>query len=82
MTVDQVEQARTAETARAPSSRLQRRSPSSEAHVRTTRSHYQQSGAEVEQSESQREQPANGVETLAPLTNQREERAAAIRTAR
>ena len=50
--------------------------------MRTTRSHYQQSGAEVEQSEARREQAVNGVETLAPLTNQREERAAAIRTAR
>jgi multidrug efflux system membrane fusion protein len=44
--------------------------------------HYVQSGADVEQSEAQRDQAANGVETLAPLTNQREERAASIRTAR
>jgi membrane fusion protein, multidrug efflux system len=53
----------------------------SEAHVQTTRSHYKQSGADLEQSEAQRDQAANGVEILAPLTSQREERAAAVRTA-
>ncbi len=83
VTVDQVEQARTLlETRTRAVEQATAQVALSEAHVRTTRSHYQQSGAEVEQSEAQREQAANGVETLAPLTNQREERAAAIRTAR
>ncbi len=83
VTVDQVEQARTLlETRTRAVEQATAQVTLSEAHVRTTRSHYQQSGAEVEQSEAQREQAANGVETLAPLTNQREERAAAIRTAR
>ncbi len=83
VTVDQVEQARTLlETRTRAVEQASAQVTLSEAHVRTTRSHYQQSGAEVEQSEAQREQAANGVETLAPLTNQREERAAAIRTAR
>jgi multidrug efflux system membrane fusion protein len=82
VTVDQVEQARTLlETRTRAVEQATAQVTLSEAHVRTTRSHYQQSGAEVEQSEAQREQAANGVETLAPLTNQREERAAAIRTA-
>jgi len=83
VTVDQVEQAQTLlETRTRAVEQATAQVALSEAHVRTTRSHYQQSGAEVEQSEAQREQAANGVETLAPLTNQREERAAAIRTAR
>jgi membrane fusion protein, multidrug efflux system len=83
VTVDQVEQARTLlETRTRAVEQAAAQVTLSEAHVRTTRSHYQQSGAEVEQSEAQREQASNGVETLSPLTNQREERAAAIRTAR
>jgi len=82
VTVDQVEQARTLlETRTRAVEQAAAQVTLSEAHVRTTRSHYQQSGAEVEQSEAQREQAANGVETLSPLTNQREERAAAIRIA-
>jgi multidrug efflux system membrane fusion protein len=83
VTVDQVEQARTLlETRTRGVEQATAQVALSEAHVRTTRSHYQQSGAEVEHSEAQREQAANGVETLAPLTNQREERAAEVRTAR
>ncbi len=82
VTVDQVEQARTLlETRTRAVEQATAQVAVSEAHVRTSRSHYQQSGAEVEQSEAQHEQAVNGVETLAPLTNQREERAAAIRTA-
>ncbi len=83
VTVDQVEQARTLLETRARAvEQAEAQVALGEAHVQSTRSHYLQSGAEVEQSEAQREQAANGVETLAPLTNQREERAAAIRTAR
>jgi multidrug efflux system membrane fusion protein len=83
VTVDQVEQARTLlETRTRAVQQAEAQVAVGEAHVQTTRLHYQQSGADVEQSEAQRDQAANGVETLAPLTNQREERAAAIRTAR
>jgi multidrug efflux system membrane fusion protein len=83
VTVDQVDQARTLlETRTHAVQQAEAQVAVNEAHVQTTRLYYQQSGAEVEQSEAQREQAANGVETLAPLTNQREERAAAIRTAR
>jgi multidrug efflux system membrane fusion protein len=83
VTVDQIDQARTLlETRTHAVQQAEAQVAVNEAHVQTTRLYYQQSGAEVEQSEAQREQAANGVETLAPLTNQREERAAAIRTAR
>jgi membrane fusion protein, multidrug efflux system len=83
VTVDQVDQARTLlETRTRAVQQAEAQVALSEAHVNTTRSQYKRSGADVEQSEAQREQAANGVETLAPLTNQREERAAAIRTAR
>ncbi len=83
VTVDQVDLARTLlETRTRAVQQAEAQVALSEAHVQTTRSHYKQSGADVEQSEAQRDQAANGVETLAPLTNQREERAAAIRTAR
>lgn len=82
VTVDQVDQARTLlETRTRAVQQAEAQVALSEAHVETTRSNYKQSGADVEQSEAQRDQAANGVETLAPLTNQREERAAAVRTA-
>jgi multidrug efflux system membrane fusion protein len=83
VTVDQVDQARTLlETRTRAVEQAEAQVALSEAHVETTRSHYKQSGADVEQSEAQREQAANAVATLAPLTNEREERAAAVRTAR
>jgi multidrug efflux system membrane fusion protein len=83
VTVDQVDQAQTLlETRTRAVQQAEAQVTLSEAHVQTTRLYYQQSGADVQQSEAQRDQAANGVETLAPLTNQREERAAAIRTAR
>ena len=83
VTVDQVDQARTLlETRTRAVQQAEAQVALSEAHVETTRSHYKQSGADVEQSEAQRDQAANAVATLAPLTNQREERAAEIRTAR
>jgi multidrug efflux system membrane fusion protein len=83
VTVDQIDQARTLlETRTRAVQQAEAQVALSEAHVQTTRSYYLQSGADVEQSEAQRDQAANGVETLDPLTNQRLERAAAIRTAR
>jgi multidrug efflux system membrane fusion protein len=83
VTVDQVDQARTLlETRSRAVQQAEAQVAVSEAHVQTTRSQYKRSGADVEQSEAQRDQAANGVEILAPLTNQREERAAAVRTAR
>ncbi len=82
VTVDQVEQARTLlETRNRAVQQAEAQVALNEAHVLTNRSHYEQAGAEVEQRRAQTDQAANGVETLAPLTNQREERAAAVRTA-
>jgi multidrug efflux system membrane fusion protein len=83
VTVDQVDQARTLlETRTRAVQQAEAQVALSDAHVQTTRSQYKQSGADIEESQARRDQAANGVETLAPLTNQREERAAAIRTAR
>jgi multidrug efflux system membrane fusion protein len=82
VTVDQVDQARTLlETRNRAVQQAEAQVALNEAHVLTNRSHYEQAGAEVEQRRAQTDQAANGVETLAPLANQREERAAAVRTA-
>ncbi len=82
VTVDQVDQARTVlETRTRAVEQAQAQVALAEARVQSNRSHFEQSDADVEQRRAQRDQAANGVETLAPLTNQREERAAAIRLA-
>jgi multidrug efflux system membrane fusion protein len=82
VTVDQVDQARTLlETRTRAVQQAEAQVALNEAHVQTNRSHFAQSNADVGQREAQRDQAANGVETLAPLTGQREERSAAIRTA-
>ena len=82
VTVDQVEQARTlVETRTRAVQQAEAQVALAEARVQSNRSHYEQSGADVEQRQAQRDQAANGVQTLAPLITQREERAAAVRTA-
>jgi membrane fusion protein, multidrug efflux system len=82
VTVDQVDQARTLlETRTRAVQQAEAQVAMNEAHVQTNRSHFAQSNADVGQREAQRDQAANGVETLAPLTGQREERSATIRTA-
>ena len=83
VTVDQVDQARTlVETRTRAVQQAEAQVALAEARVQSTQSHFEQSSADVEQRRAQRDQAANGVETLAPLTNQREERAAAVRLAR
>ena len=83
VTVDQVDQARTlAETRSRAVQQAEAQVALAEARVQSSQSHFEQSSADVEQRRAQRDQAANGVETLAPLTNQREERAAAVRLAR
>ncbi len=83
VTVDEVDQARTTvETRTRAVQQAEAQVALAEARVQSNQSHYQQSTAEVEQRRAQRDQAANGVETLEPLTNQREERAAAVRLAR
>lgn len=82
VTVDQVDQARTlVETRGRAVQQAEAQVALAEARVQSNQSYFEQSSAEVEQRRAQRDQAANGVETLAPLTNQREERAAAVRLA-
>ncbi len=82
VTVDQVDQARTLlETRNRAVQQAAAQVAFRQAHVQTNRSRFEQSNADVEQRQAQRAQAANGVETLAPLTGQLEERAAAIRLA-
>ena len=83
VTVDQVDQARTlVETRTRAVQQAEAQVALAEARVQSNQSHYEQSSADVEQRRAQRDQAANGVQTLEPLTNQREERAAAVRLAR
>lgn len=83
VTVDQVDQARTlVETRTRAVQQAEAQVALAEARVQSNQSHFEQSSADVEQRRAQRDQAANGVQTLAPLTNQREERAAAVRLAR
>ena len=83
VTVDQVDQARTlVETRSRTVQQAEAQVTLAEARVQSSLSHFEQSSADVEQRRAQRDQAVNGVETLAPLTNQREERAAAVRLAR
>ena len=83
VTVDQVDQARTlVETRTRAVQQAEAQVTLAEARVQSNQSHFEQSSADVEQRRAQRDQAANGIETLAPLTNQREARAAAVRLAR
>lgn len=82
VTADQVDQARTLLEVRTRAvQQAQAQVAQQEARVQSARSHFAQSNADVEQRRAQQDQAANGVETLAPLTGQLEERAAAIRLA-
>ena len=83
VTVDQVDQARTlVETRSRAVQQAEAQVALAEARVQSNESHFEQSSADVEQRRAQRDQAANGIQTLEPLTNQREERAAAVRLAR
>ena len=82
VTVDQVDQARTlVETRSRAVQQAEAQVALAEARVQSNQSHFEQSAADVQQRRAQQDQAANGVETLQPLTNQREERAAAVRLA-
>ena len=82
VTADQVDQARTLlETRNREVQQAEAQVALRQARVQTDRSHLDQSEADIEQRQAQRDQAANGVETLAPLTGQLEDRAAAIRLA-
>jgi multidrug efflux system membrane fusion protein len=82
VTVDQVEQSRTAVTSRQQAVEQQRAQVLlAEAQVRSAEAQYEQAKAVVEQSHAQLGQSQHSVLTLDPLTAQREGRASAIRTA-
>lgn len=82
VTVDQVDQARTLVEVRTRAVQQAEAQVSlAEARVSSNQSRVAQSAAEEQQRVAQRDQAANAVEALAPLTNQREQRAAAVRLA-
>jgi multidrug efflux system membrane fusion protein len=82
VTVDQVDQARTAVTSKEQAVYQQRAQLLlAEAQVQSAQAQYQQAKAVVEQSHAQLGQSEHGVLTIEPLTAQREGRASAIRTA-
>jgi multidrug efflux system membrane fusion protein len=83
VTVDQVDQARTAVTAKQQTVQQNRAQLLlAEAQVQSAQAQYQQAKAVVEQSHAQLGQSEHGVLTIEPLTAQREGRASAIRTAK
>jgi membrane fusion protein, multidrug efflux system len=82
VTVDQVDLARTAVTAKEQAVEQQQAQVIlAEAQVRSAEAQYEQAKAVVEQSHAQLGQSQHSVLTLDPLTAQREGRASAIRTA-
>lgn len=82
VTVDQVDQARTAVTAREQAVAQSRSQLAlAEAQVLSARAQYDQAKATMHQSHEQLAQSQHSVLTLEPLTAQREGRASAIRTA-
>jgi membrane fusion protein, multidrug efflux system len=82
VTVDQVDLARTAVTAREQAVHQQRAQVIlAEAQVHSAQAQYEQAKAVVEQSHAQLGQSQHSVLTIEPLTAQREGRASAIRTA-
>jgi multidrug efflux system membrane fusion protein len=82
VTVDQVDLARTAVTAKGQAVQQQRAQLTlAEAQVQSAQAQYEQARAVVEQSHAQLGQSQHSVLTIEPLTAQREGRASAIRTA-
>jgi multidrug efflux system membrane fusion protein len=82
VTVDQVDQARTAVTARQQTvQQLRSQLVLARAQVVSAQAQYEQTKAAMEQSHAQFNQSQHSVLTLDPLTAQREGRASAVRTA-
>ncbi len=82
VTVDQVDQARTAVTARQQAvDQARSQLALAQAQVLSAKAQYEQSKANMQQSRQQLAQSQHSVLTLEPLTAQREGKAAAIRTA-
>ncbi len=82
VTVDEVDRARTLLETRAEAVDQARANLAVvQARVMTSTAHVTQSEADVTQAQARKQQASNAVETLEPLTNQREARAAAVRLA-
>lgn len=82
VTVDQVDAARTLlETRTREEEQAKAQLALAQARLESQRALYVQAGATVTQSKAQHQQAASAVETLAPLTREREARAAAVRDA-
>src|SRR5258706_13457257 len=82
VTVDQVDRAKTSETAQAEA--LKQASSQlllSQAGLKSAQAQYERSKAALDQSKAQNEKPVHAVTTLEPLSNQRGARAAAVHTA-
>jgi multidrug efflux system membrane fusion protein len=82
VTVDQVDRAKTSETAQAEA--LKQASSQlllSQAGLKSAQAQYERSKAALDQSKAQHEQSVHAVTTLEPLSNQRGARAAAVHTA-
>jgi multidrug efflux system membrane fusion protein len=83
VTVDQVDRARTSETAQSEAlKQAESQLRLSQAGLRSAEAQYEHSRAVVEQSKAQHEQSIHAVTTLEPLTNQRGARAATVKDAR
>ena len=82
VTVDQIDQARTAVTAREQAVQQQRSQLAlAEAQVQSAQAQYEQTVAAMQQSHAQLGQSRHSVLTIDPLTAQRQGRSSAIRTA-
>jgi multidrug efflux system membrane fusion protein len=83
VTVDQVDRARTSESAQAEAlKQAQSQLQLSQAGLKSALAQYERSQAAVTQSKAQHEQAQHAVTTLEPLTNQRGAREAAVNNAR
>jgi multidrug efflux system membrane fusion protein len=83
VTVDQIDQARTSETAQqAAYSQAESQLRLAQAALRSAQAQYEQSQAALEESKARREQATNAVTTLEPLINERGTKEAAVETAR
>ena len=83
VTVDQVDRARTSETAQAEAlKQAESQLRLAQAGLRSASAQYEHSGAVLEESKAQHEQAGHAVTTLEPLINQRGARAAAVKNAR
>jgi membrane fusion protein, multidrug efflux system len=83
VTVDQVDRARTLETAQSEAlKQAESQLQLAQAGLRSAEAQYEHSKAVVDQSKAQHEQSVHAVTTLEPLINQRGARAAAVKDAR